>query len=259
MTRLAAANIWCWGWLAVLSAAALMAAPLWLLLGLVRGRGLTRGAREGIWLYGRAYLFLIRPFVKVRLREGEAAEAGPASIIVMNHQSWLDIYVLGLVREAREACFLVRAWPFRRLFFFRPLMRLAGYIETEGVEAEAVFIRCRSELRSGSCLVCFPEGARSPDGRLGRFHSGVFKLAVEAGRAVRPLAVFGSGQVMPKGSLIFRPGAIEIKELPPAAPARFAGEAIVHGAMRRFVRLRFIRALEKPETNEGACSCQEKK
>jgi len=237
-----AANLWAWGALAVLSILVLVLAGPWLAWGLWRGRSASAVVRDGVWLYGRAFLHLLRPAVKVDLAGRRAVRlAGPA-LLAVNHQSWLDPYLLS-AQNARNVCFLVRAWPFRRLFFFRPLMRLAGYIETEGVPLPVLMGRLRAEVGRGAILAAFPEGGRSPDGRLGRFHSGLFKLAMDLNLPVWPLVIHHSGRVMPKGSLVFRPGRIGLEFGSPLRPEAFAQALIPHGAMRRAARLFFQRAL----------------
>ena len=237
-----AANLWAWGGLAVLSVLVLILASPWLAWGRWRGRSASAVIRDGVRLYGRAYLHLLRPVVKVNLAPRRAARlAGPA-LLAVNHQSWLDLYLMS-AQNARNVCFLVRAWPFRRLFFFRPLMRLAGYIETEGVPLAALMARLRAEIGRGAILAAFPEGGRSPDGRLGRFHSGLFKLALDLNLPVWPLVIHHSGRVMPKGSLVFRPGRIRLEMGAPLRPEAFARALIPHGAMRRAARLFFQEAL----------------
>ena len=243
---LMAANLWCWGWLLISSLAALLLAPFWLLGGRLAGWSAARAAREGTWRYARLYLKLISPFVPLKVSGAGLVRPGSPAIVAANHQSWLDLYLMSRI-EDRNICVLVRAWPFRRLFFFGPLMRLADYIETEGPGAEAILERARQELAAGAVLLCFPEGTRSRDGRLGRFRSGIFKLAVELNAPVVPMVISGSGRVMPKGSFIFRPGPIELSMGPRIAPDGFAEESIAHGALRRFVRRRFISALAQEE------------
>lgn len=235
---LALVNIWCWGWLILISLGALLAAPLWLALARLGGWNWARGVREGTWLYARLYLTAIRPFVRTETANPELAREHAPAILAVNHQSWLDLYLIA-AQEARDICVLVRAWPFKRLFFFGPLMRLAGYVATEGAEAPDVLAQCRREMEAGAVILGFPEGTRSRDGTLGRFHSGVFKLAMELNRPVVPLIVRHSGRIMAKGSFIFYPGCIKMLLDDPVQPGRFAGENIPHGALRRFVRRRF--------------------
>jgi 1-acyl-sn-glycerol-3-phosphate acyltransferase len=59
-------------------------------------------------------------------------------------------------------------------------------------------------------LIVFPEGTRSPDGRVARFKGGSFYLALEAGLPIVPLSVVGSRHVMRKGRLATYPGDVTL-------------------------------------------------
>jgi 1-acyl-sn-glycerol-3-phosphate acyltransferase len=65
----------------------------------------------------------------------------------------------------------------------------------------------------------FPEGTRSEDGSLGAFREGAFRLAIEAGVDVVPLAIEGTEECLPKHSLIFQPATATITVLPPVSTA----------------------------------------
>lgn len=95
---LAAVNVWCWGGLIAVSLAA----------GRLSGWSWTRGAREGTWLYGRLYLTIIRPFVKTEVINASLARQHSPAILVVNHQSWLDLYLMA-AQGARNVSILVRA------------------------------------------------------------------------------------------------------------------------------------------------------
>jgi 1-acyl-sn-glycerol-3-phosphate acyltransferase len=60
-------------------------------------------------------------------------------------------------------------------------------------------------------MILFPEGTRSPDGRLQAFKKGAFVLAIETGIPLVPVGILGSRQVMPKGSFRIRPGVITVR------------------------------------------------
>lgn len=238
------ANLWCWVALLAVSLAALLLAPAWLILGRAwKGLSPARGIREGTRIYARWYLAAIRPFVKIELA-GRAPKADDYPLIVTaNHQSWLDLYLLAALPWSGNVCLLVRSWPFKRLFFFGPLMRMAAHIETEGRAPEEILNEGRQALAKGAVIACFPEGTRSPDGSLGRFRSGGFKLAAELDLPILPLIIHHSGRVMPKGSLRFQPGTIRLEQKPLIYPSVFKNEAIVHGALRRTVRRVFLDSL----------------
>ena len=65
-------------------------------------------------------------------------------------------------------------------------------------------------VRGGKSLAVFPEGSRSPDGRLLEFKSGAFKIAMRAGVAIVPVTIRGTRKNLPKGSLAPRPGRVDV-------------------------------------------------
>lgn len=244
LARLILVNAWMYGILAVATTVVLVLFTPWVLLGGITGRPAKTLARKGIWLYGRVCALAARPAVGMRVNDPAALAGIPAAIVVANHQSFFDTYLLG-AQDAANVGMLIKGWPFRKLFFFRPLMRLAGYIETETGAPETILARCGAELASGNHLIGFPEGTRSEGGELGRFHSGIFMLATRTGAHVVPMVIHDSFRILPRGSRVFRPGTVHVDFLEPVDPARFAGELIPHGALRRHVRTVMAECLEK--------------
>ena len=198
--------------------------------------------RRYIWFYGRSTLFLLRPWLPVRMRNARMAVECPASIIVCNHQSFLDIYLLGAQDQA-NVCLITKSWPFRLLFFFAPTMRSAEFIDAERLTAEQVEAQCLERLRDGATLVVFPEGSRTRTGALGKFRAGAFHIAVKAGRPVLPLLIHNSFQVFPPGSKGFNPATIHMEFLDPVWPQDFAEELLPHRAMMRHVRNLYVKHL----------------
>jgi 1-acyl-sn-glycerol-3-phosphate acyltransferase len=66
-------------------------------------------------------------------------------------------------------------------------------------------------IREGYSFLVYPEGTRSPDGRLGRFKKGSFAMAIEAGIPVVPVACSGAHRIMKKNSLLIRPGKVTVR------------------------------------------------
>jgi 1-acyl-sn-glycerol-3-phosphate acyltransferase len=90
-------------------------------------------------------------------------------------------------------------------------MTRAGYIpvdKQDGRHMRVTLARARQVLASGRSLLIFPEGGRSPDGKIRRFKRGAFYLALKTGAPIIPVAICGSWHVLPKGSLKLRTGPI---------------------------------------------------
>jgi 1-acyl-sn-glycerol-3-phosphate acyltransferase len=136
-------------------------------------------------------------------------------IIVLNHQSFLDSYMLGL-QDCINLCFIIADWPFKKLFFFAPVMRMCKYIRVGTMDDKLRFVEsCRETLKNGGTLVCFPEGTRSRTGQLQNFHAGIFRISVETGIKIVPMVLNNTGQVCRPGSFKINPQPILIKLLEP--------------------------------------------
>jgi 1-acyl-sn-glycerol-3-phosphate acyltransferase len=68
--------------------------------------------------------------------------------------------------------------------------------------------------KEGLSFVAFPEGTRSRDGRLQPFKHGVFRMAIEAGIPVVPVACAGAHRILPRNSLRIRPGEMVVRFCP---------------------------------------------
>jgi 1-acyl-sn-glycerol-3-phosphate acyltransferase len=141
-----------------------------------------------------------------RLRvEGRWPEGTGACVVVANHQSILDILLLSHV--PREMKWIAKEELFR-VPWTGWMMRMAGDIAIRRGERESgleALGKARDHLARGVPVMVFAEGTRSRDGRLLPFKSGAFRLAIEAGVPVLPVAVHGTGAGMPKGSPWVRP------------------------------------------------------
>ncbi|MGB5195256.1 MAG: lysophospholipid acyltransferase family protein, partial [Polyangiales bacterium] len=73
---------------------------------------------------------------------------------------------------------------------------------------EALRIAVRAEVDKGHSVLGFPEGHRTSTGRVGTFYDGIFRIAIELGVPVVPVAVTGLYDVLHKGSLVIRPGNV---------------------------------------------------
>lgn len=153
-----------------------------------------------------SYKFLqltLDPYLRAAYRfevEGEEKfpQEGPV-IVVANHLSFMDSFWIPLCTP-RRVVYLAKAEYFeswKTAWFFRAM----GMIPIKrGVrhQAEAALQTGLEHLESGGVLGMYPEGTRSPDGRLHRGRTGVARLALRSGSPVVPIGLIGSREVMPK-------------------------------------------------------------
>lgn len=149
--------------------------------------------------------------VKVEM-EGLENLVEPA-VLVCNHVSWYDVFALvsHLPVDAR----FVGKQEIVKIPFFGPAWLASGHIpidRSDRRKAIRSLERAGDALRAhGGVVVMFPEGTRSPDGELRPFKKGAFMLALQLGVPVVPAAVVGGGKIMPKGSILVRPGTMTIR------------------------------------------------
>jgi 1-acyl-sn-glycerol-3-phosphate acyltransferase len=136
-------------------------------------------------------------------------------VIVANHESFADILLISHLPFEMK-------WLSKIEILKIPLigwmMRMAGDIPIKrgfGPSAVEAMERCRASLRNRVSVIFFPEGTRSPDGRMLPFKDGAFRLALEAGVPILPLAVAGTGTALPKHDWRFSRARAVVEVLPP--------------------------------------------
>jgi len=101
---------------------------------------------------------------------------------------------------------------------FGGVVRLADYYPIEE-GAENSLKKLRNRIEDGYSILVFPEGSRSPDGRMKRFHKGAFYLAEKLQLDILPLLLHGTGHSVPKGDFYVQAGQLTMKFLPAIAAA----------------------------------------
>lgn len=124
---------------------------------------------------------------------------GPV-ILASNHQSFIDSIFLPLCVR-RRVTFVAKAEYFeswKTAWFFRAVGMIPLKREGGSASERALAAACEV-LMAGGVLGIYPEGTRSPDGRLYKGHTGVARLAMQCGAQVVPVAQFGTAEVQPIG------------------------------------------------------------
>jgi 1-acyl-sn-glycerol-3-phosphate acyltransferase len=159
---------------------------------------------------------LLKAFARPHVIGAEHIPASGGAIIASNHLSIIDSIYLPLM-VARPVTFAAKSEYFTGT---RLIDRLAGAylratkqlaVDRSGPRAAQDMLEAALDLlRQGQLFGIYPEGTRSPDGRLYRGRIGVGWLAVNSGLPVIPVAMGGTDHMLPPGQIIPRPGRITI-------------------------------------------------
>lgn len=124
------------------------------------------------------------------------------AVIIANHSSFLDILAVGLLSP--KIIFLVSDWVYNSPIFGKGV-RLAGfYPVSSGMDNGVEHLR--DKVEQGFSIMVFPEGTRSEDNSIKRFHKGAFYLAEQLNLDIIPIVIHGYSEVCPKGDFILNGG-----------------------------------------------------
>jgi 1-acyl-sn-glycerol-3-phosphate acyltransferase len=175
---------------------------------------LGRFFRNSAVLAGR-----VNPFWTFRVVDRVHPDPRRPYVFVANHRSNADAFLI--VRLPWEMKLLAKQ-AVMNIPLLGWQMRAAGdvpVVRGEKESARRAMEKMRRWLDRKVSVFFFPEGTRSEDGSLGSFREGAFRLAIEAGVDVVPLAIEGTEECLPKHSLIFQPATATITVLPPISTA----------------------------------------
>ena len=138
-------------------------------------------------------------------------------VAVANHESYADIFLLSHLPFEMK-------WLSKDTIFRIPvmgwMMRMAGDIELrrgDRASASGALAACRDRLAKRVSVMIFPEGTRSRGGELLPFKDGAFRLAVETGAPILPIAIAGTRHAMAKGSFRFQSAVARCEVLEPVS------------------------------------------
>ena len=186
--------------------------------------------RVGIWIVRTGMRI---SGVQARIVGEERLDPSTSYVFMSNHVSNLDPPLL-LPAIPRRSSVLVKRELFRIPVLGRA-MRLAQLVAVDRSNREAAIasVRAAAEvLRRGLNMTVFPEGTRSPDGRLLPLKKGPFYLAQEADAPIVPVTILGTEQILPKGKFLLHRGQATIVFHAPISPAAFTDQKDLIAAVR---------------------------
>lgn len=175
---------------------------------------------KGRYAAGRAFRLVavtslrINPLWRFKTR-GRLADPRRPYVVVANHESYADVFLISRFPWEMK-------WLSKDTMFKIPLMgwmmQMAGDIKlvrgNRDSAADAI-VQCRDRLKKRVSVMIFPEGTRSKTWEMLPFKDGAFRLAIESGAPILPIAVAGTRYAMAKGSFRFQPARALAEHLEP--------------------------------------------
>jgi 1-acyl-sn-glycerol-3-phosphate acyltransferase len=196
----------------------LLAGPPLLLYTLI-----SRNPNPLYWAGVKGIVFLMR-LVGIRVRvTGRERIPAKACLFVANHTSTADAPAVVGAIPRRVAILLKESlykYPIAGQAF-----TLAGFVPVNRSDRESAILsveKATASLRAGQSFLIYPEGTRSPDGRLQSFKKGAVVMAIKADVPIVPVACSGAHRVMRKRSLRIHPGEILVEFLEPIEVSKYS-------------------------------------
>lgn len=172
---------------------------------------------------------LLRLVYRPQVEGGDRVPATGPAIIASNHLAFLDSIFLPLIIK-RKVTFIAKQEYFTGKGIKGFLMRMffvgTGCIpvdRTGGRAAQAALATGLRVLHEGGLFGIYPEGTRSPDGRLYRGKTGVARLTLESGAPIVPVVMLNSDEIQPRGRLIPKIKRVRIRFGEPMTFDRYSG------------------------------------
>jgi 1-acyl-sn-glycerol-3-phosphate acyltransferase len=162
--------------------------------------------------------------IRVRIEGLENIPAG-VCVFAANHISNVDPLAF-VPAIPRRVSLLVKNELFR-VPILSAAMRLAKFVPVERGDPEAAAASVDTAvalLKQGLSFAVYPEGTRSPDGRLRPFKKGAFVMAIQAGVPVVPVSISGAQHLMRKGDRAIHPGEVVVRFGPPVDASEYTME-----------------------------------
>lgn len=193
---LAALIVYLFGTLGVVTPFSLFYVPLAKLFGLGNAP-----VHSLLHFWGSKVTWMLRLIhVKVTIKNRYKEDFSKPAILICNHQSHLDLMVhLSLTKKI---VFLTNDWVWNSPFFGYVIRHAEYYPVSKGIDY--LLPRLKTLIDKGYCISIFPEGTRSEDCSIGRFHKGAFLLAEVLGVDIVPLVLHGAGRALPKKGFYMR-------------------------------------------------------
>ncbi|MDR0575863.1 MAG: 1-acyl-sn-glycerol-3-phosphate acyltransferase [Tannerella sp.] len=150
------------------------------------------------------------PQVKTTFRNLSGETFDKPAVIICNHQAHLDLMCIMMLTP--KLIILTNEWAWNSPFYGKLIKYADFYPVSNGIEN--AIDQLQDAVNRGYSIVIFPEGTRSADCSIKRFHRGAFYLAEQLNLDIIPVMIHGAGHVLPKDEFMLRKGRIHIQVMP---------------------------------------------
>ena len=158
------------------------------------------------------------PFIRKKVVNNFNETFEKPAVIIANHSSFLDILAIGMLSP--KIIFLVSDWVYNSPIFGGVVRKAGFYPVSEGLEGGVEHLR--KKVNEGYSLMVFPEGTRSENNVVKRFHKGAFFLAEEFKIDIIPIVIHGASELIPKGDFVIHHGKLTVTILERITPDNFS-------------------------------------
>ena len=144
---------------------------------------------------------------RVSDRVNLSALAEKPYVVICNHQSHFDLPCQLIFTS--NIIFLTNQWVWNNPLYGLLIRNAEYYPVADGIDE--LLPKLRSLVERGYSIAVYPEGTRSKDCRIGRFHQGAFHIAQELGLDILPMYLYGPGKILPKKSHRLNKGPIYVE------------------------------------------------
>jgi 1-acyl-sn-glycerol-3-phosphate acyltransferase len=165
--------------------------------------------------------------VRIEVHGAEHMDPARSYVVMSNHLSYVDIVALFLALPVTPG-FLAKR-ELARVPFLGQALRSGGHVVIDrGQHANAMQVigMAAEQVKAGRTVLVFPEGTRGDSDTIGDFKKGGFYLAKAAGVPILPVGLRGSRHVFPRGSVLVRPGKVEVHIGSPITPDEIASRDV---------------------------------
>ena len=147
------------------------------------------------------------PGVKFSYAVSEGVKFDRPRVVICNHQSHLDLFCQLIFTP--DIIFLTNDWVWNNPSYGLLIRNAEYYPVREGIEE--LLPKLRSLVERGYSIAIYPEGTRSKDCQIGRFHQGAFWLAEQLDVDILPMCLYGPGKILKKKTYTLHKGPVHVE------------------------------------------------